>query len=108
MGPAETAYAKTPDGLHIAYQVYGEESIDIVLPPPVGCVDVMWDDPTFAHVVKRFGRFARVISLDFRGLGVSDPVPLGALPSPEEWLEDIRIVLDAAGSTSATIISWGN
>jgi class 3 adenylate cyclase len=55
--------------------------------------------------VERLARFARVILLDKRGTGVSDPVPLGALPTLEQWMDDVRAVLDAAGSERAAIVA---
>jgi class 3 adenylate cyclase/pimeloyl-ACP methyl ester carboxylesterase len=103
----ETRYAKTEDGICIAYQTLGDGPIDIVLVPTTHCIDLMWDEPAFAHVLYRLGRLGRLICLDYRGFGASDPVPLGALPTAEGWMEDTRVVLDAVGSTSAHIIIHG-
>jgi class 3 adenylate cyclase len=105
--PPETRYAKTDDGLSIAYQTHGDGPTDIVLVPFTMCVDVMWEEPSFAHVLHRLARIGRLICLDYRGAGASDPVPLGALPTPEAWTEDTRIVLDAVGSTSANLVCHG-
>ncbi len=103
----ETCYARTDDGLSIAYQTFGEGPRDMVFLPSWHCIDLMWEDPAFAHVLQRLGRVGRVICFDARGFGASDPVPLGALPTPEAWMEDARSVLDAVGSTKAALICHG-
>src|ERR687895_661760 len=53
MDPPETHYAKTDDGLSIAYQTLGDGPTDIVLMPVMQCVDLMWEEPSFAHVLRR-------------------------------------------------------
>lgn len=103
----EPRYARTDDGLSIAYLTLGEGPTDIVVVPPTHCIDLMWEEPSFAHVLGRLGRLGRLICLDYRGFGGSDPVPLGALPTPETWMEDTRVVLDAVASTSAHIVCHG-
>ena len=45
--------------------------------------------------------------LDVRGHGASDPVPLGALPTPEAWMEDFSVVLDTVGSTTTHLVAHG-
>jgi class 3 adenylate cyclase/pimeloyl-ACP methyl ester carboxylesterase len=103
----ETRYTRTDDGLSLAYQTLGGGPIDIVLSPTTHCVDVMWEEPSFAHFLHRLARIGRLICLDYRGFGGSDPVPLGALPTPETWMEDTRVVLDTVGSTTAHIVCHG-
>jgi class 3 adenylate cyclase/pimeloyl-ACP methyl ester carboxylesterase len=103
----ETHYAKTDDGLSIAYQTLGDGPTDIVLVTSVSGVDVMWEEPSLAHVLHRLARMGRLICFDARGFGGSDPVPLGALPTPEAWTEDLRAVLDAVGSTTANLVFNG-
>jgi class 3 adenylate cyclase len=50
----------------------------------------------------------RLICFDKRGTGVSDPIPLGAIPTFEEWMTDIGCVMDAAGSKRAALIGHGD
>src|SRR5206468_2740162 len=50
----------------------------------------------------------RLICYDKRGTGISDPVPLGALPTLEQWMDDIRTVLDAAGAERAVLFAHGD
>jgi class 3 adenylate cyclase len=101
----ETLYTCTGDGLQIAYQVVGSGPIDIVYVPNwASPVDLMWEDHRYAHFLSRLASFSRLILFDKRGSGASDPVPLGALPTLEEWSDDIRTVMDAAGSERAAIL----
>lgn len=104
----ETRYAKTDDGLSIAYQTLGDGPTDIVLVPFLNCVDLMWEEPSFAHALKRLGRIGRLICFDPRGFGASDAVPLGAMPTPEAWIDDVRVVLDAVGSTTSNLVGHGS
>ena len=100
----ETRYAKNDEGLHIAYQVVGGGPRDLVLLSPPHCIDMGWEDPGFSAVASRLTRLGRLILFDWRGFGSSDPVPLGSLPTPENWLDDLCVVLDAAGSERAHLI----
>ncbi len=104
----ETRYAKTPDGLSIAYQVVGSGPVDIAFLPFFGAVDVMWDDPLYAQALERMSKIGRLICCERRGLGVSDAIPLAALPTPEAWSEDIRTILDNVGSESAVVVCNGS
>lgn len=103
MRPA-TRYARSAGG-YVAYQVIGEGAVDLLLVTNWGTnVDAMWEDPSLAHFLHRLARIGRVICFDKRGTGVSDPVPLASLPTLEEWMDDARVVLDAAGSRQAAVI----
>jgi class 3 adenylate cyclase/pimeloyl-ACP methyl ester carboxylesterase len=103
----ETRYAES-SGLYIAYQVFGEGPIDLVYVAEFwNSIDVMWDQPDFRRYLERLGSFARVIAFDQRGTGLSDPVALTALPTIEEWADDIRAVMAAAGSTQAALLGTG-
>jgi class 3 adenylate cyclase len=105
MEAPETRYVKAPDGASIAYQVVGDGPIDIAFMPSNPAIDVMWDEPTFAHGLDRLAEIGRLICLDFRGFGASDPVPSGALPTPEGWMDDLRVVLDAVGSEKVAMVA---
>jgi class 3 adenylate cyclase len=102
---SETAYARSGD-VHLGYQVVGDGPFDIVLIDQwFSNVDALWRLPPLARFVERLAAFGRVILLNNRGTGISDPVPLGGLPTLEEWMDDIRAVMDAAGSSRAALIS---
>jgi hypothetical protein len=66
----ETRYAKSGE-VHVAYQVFGEGSVDLVFVPGlISNVEHYWDDPNHARWLRRLARFARVISFDKRGTGL--------------------------------------
>lgn len=88
----------------IAYQVLGEGPLDLVYANGLTeHIDMQWDHPLMARFLERLASFSRLIMFDRRGAGASDPVPLDALPTWEEWTEDLRAVLDAVGSERAAI-----
>ena len=99
----ETHYARSGD-LNIAYQVVGDGPRDVVYVPGwVSNVEVMWEDPGLARFLNRIASFSRLILFDKRGTGLSDPVSIDDLPSLEVRMDDLRAVMDAVGSTSATL-----
>ncbi|HUP91936.1 MAG TPA: adenylate/guanylate cyclase domain-containing protein [Solimonas sp.] len=105
MSAPQTRYAKNGK-TWIAYQVIGQGPIDLVYSGGlVTHVDLMWDMPEIERFLERMAAFARLIVFDFRGVGLSDPVPLDRLPSFEDWVEDLRCVLDAAESKQAAIFA---
>ena len=99
----KTRFARSGD-YHIAYQVFGEGPMDLLV-----CgswqsnVEARWDVPLMAKFMRRLSSFCRVITFDKRGVGLSDPVPLQALPSVEDWMDDVRAVLDDIGSERTAI-----
>ena len=100
----ETRYAKSGD-CHIAYQVVGKGPIDVVfIPGFVSHVENFWEEPRPAHFYRRLASFARLIIFDKRGTGMSDPVPVGQLPTLEQRMDDVRAVMDAAGSERAALV----
>lgn len=98
-----TKYA-TSGHLNIAYQVFGDGPRDLVYVPGwISNIELMWDDPVLASILRRLGTFARVITFDKRGTGMSDRLPLDQLPELEERMDDVRAVMDAVGSERATL-----
>jgi pimeloyl-ACP methyl ester carboxylesterase len=99
--PPETRYAKSGD-VHIAYQVIGEGPRDLVIVAGFAShVELFWELPALARFVTRLASFARVIVFDKRGTGLSDPV--SEVPTLETRVDDVRAVMDAAGSNSAAV-----
>ncbi|MFL5797669.1 MAG: adenylate/guanylate cyclase domain-containing protein [Actinomycetota bacterium] len=94
-------YARNGD-VHLAYQVVGDGPIDLVYAPGIWSnLDVMWDEPRWARFLGRLASFSRLILFDMRGIGLSD---LGADPPVlEVQMDDLRAVMDAAGSERAAI-----
>lgn len=100
----ETRYAKRGD-IHIAYQVTGSGPLDLVLVSVwFSHLEARWEIPGFAHLLHRLGAFSRVISFDKYGIGLSDPAPPGALPPLEEWMDDVRTVMDAVRVDHAVVV----
>lgn len=99
----ETRYAKSGD-LNIAYQLFGEGTVNIVyIPGWTSNVEQMWALPENREFLSKLASFARVVVLDRRGTGLSDPVENP--PTLEERMDDVRAVIDAAGWERAAI--WG-
>src|SRR5206468_6176533 len=89
--------------VHIAYQVFGEGDLDVVLVPGYTThVELVWEHEPSARFMERLASFARVISFDRRGSGLSDPV--AEAPTFEQRMDDVRAVMDAAGSERAALI----
>ncbi len=96
-------YARSGD-VNIAYQVTGDGSRDLIYVPGwVSNIEVMWEDPGLARFLRRLGSFARLIIFDKRGTGLSDAVSVDGLPTLEVRMDDLRAVMDAAGSERATL-----
>ena len=102
--PPETRYARSDAG-YVAYQVFGTGPTSVLfITSWLQNIDVMWEEPTLAAYLDRLGSFSQVVCFDKRGSGVSDPVPLGRLPTIEEWMDDGRVALDAAGIGQTAVI----
>jgi len=94
----ETRFARNGD-VHLAYQVVGTGPTDLLLIDSwVHHVEVVWEIPEWARLLRRLSSFTRLIHFDRRGTGLSDPIPLDELPDLETQVEDAIAVLDAAGS----------
>jgi pimeloyl-ACP methyl ester carboxylesterase len=98
----QTRYAKAPDGTSIAYQVVGDEPVDLVYATGIWSnVEIMWEHPLWAHFLKRLARFSRLILFDMRGFGLSDRGP--EPPVIELQRDDVAAVMDAAGPEDAIV-----
>ena len=98
---AETRYATSGD-VHVAYRVFGSGPVDLVFVDGLTSnLDAGFRQPGEAEEFRAFAGLARCIIFDKRGTGISDRVQ-GA-PSLEERMDDVRAVMDAAGSAEAVI-----
>src|SRR5215813_7943543 len=98
-GMPETRYARSGD-VAIAYQVVGEGPFDVVVAPGfVSHVELAWEVARGAAWLRGVAEQARVLVFDKRGTGLSDRV--AGVPTLEERSDDIRAVMDAAGSERA-------
>jgi class 3 adenylate cyclase len=97
----DVGYAQSGD-VSIAYQVVGEGPIDLVfVAGAITNLEVLWEDPDYRRFCERLGTFSRLLLFDKRGMGLSDRVRVGTL---EERMDDVRAVMDAAGSESAALM----
>ena len=97
-----TRYAKTVDGVHIAYQVRGEGPVDLVHVMGFAAnFEVELEEPRTARLHDRFESLSRLILFDKRGAGLSDR---RQTPDLDMRADDLRAVLDAAGSEGAVLL----
>jgi class 3 adenylate cyclase/pimeloyl-ACP methyl ester carboxylesterase len=98
----QTRYARSGN-VYIAYQAFGDGPFDLVaVPGALSNIEYGWEFESWRNFYGTLASFARVLLFDKRGTGISDPV-LGA-PSLEERMDDVRAVMDAAGSERAALI----
>jgi pimeloyl-ACP methyl ester carboxylesterase/DNA-binding winged helix-turn-helix (wHTH) protein len=97
-------YARS-GSVNIAYQVVGSGPIDLVFVMGwVSHLEYFWNEPSFARFLDRLASMARLIVFDKRGTGLSDAVPVAELPTLEQRLDDVRAVMEAAGSERAALL----
>jgi len=100
--PGAVQYARSGD-VNIAYQVCGSGPVDLVFVMGwVSHLEYFWKEPSFARFLSRLASFSRLILFDKRGTGLSDPVT--RLPTLEQRMDDVRAVLEAAGSRRAVLL----
>ena len=101
----ETRYVERPDGVNIAFQVFGSGPRDIVwVPGFISHLDLAWGEPHFVAMLRRLASFARVILYDKPGTGLSDPI--AHVPLVEERRDDLRLVLDTVGSQRPVLMGF--
>jgi class 3 adenylate cyclase len=101
----ETRYVAVGDA-DVAYQVVGEGPIDLLYCYGLGShIELFWEIPGSAEFLSGLAALGRLIFFDRRGTGASDAVSLNAMPTWEEWTEDIVAVLRAAGSKRTAILA---
>src|SRR6202789_3623721 len=99
-----TRYAVNGD-INIAYQVMGTGPLDIIIVPGiVSHIEFMHELVGYTAFLRRLSNFARVITFDKRGQGLSDRV--SGAPSLEERMDDVRAVMDAADSKRAALMGF--
>ena len=98
----QTHYVRSGD-LMIAYQVFGSGSRDVLLNGgPASNVETVWSLPEAVRLFERLGRFARVILLDRRDTGVSDPASDDL--TVEAHVADALAVMDAVGTERPVLV----
>src|SRR5262245_18311524 len=103
-GRPDTRYATRPDD-YGAYQVMGEGPFDLLFGPGfVSHLDLRMEWPLAANFFKRLASYCRLIRFDKRGTGLSDRT--GPIPTIEDRMDDVRAVMDAAGSERAALLGF--
>jgi pimeloyl-ACP methyl ester carboxylesterase len=101
---APVRYARSGD-VNIAYQVTGDGPFDLVLVPGFfSHLEIDWEHRSMSHLFERLGSFSRLIRFDKRGTGLSDRTV--GLPDFESRMDDVRAVMDAAGSEQAALFGY--
>jgi DNA-binding SARP family transcriptional activator/pimeloyl-ACP methyl ester carboxylesterase len=101
----QTRYVQTSDGIHVAFQVIGEGERDMVMVPGLmSHLELIWEDHETADFYQRLARLGRLILFDKRDTGLSDRAP-GSM-SLEERMEDVRAVMQGAGSSRAVLFGY--
>ncbi len=90
--------------MHVAYQALGDGPDLVFVPGWISHVEVAWEVPPLADFLSRLARFARLILIDKRGTGLSDPLPQHRPAMLEERIDDVRAVMDEVDSDCATLL----
>ena len=105
MEAPETRYVAVGDA-DVAYQVVGVGPLDLLYCYGLGShIEHCWEIPGQAEYLNGLAAFSRLIFFDRRGSGASDGLSLNAMPTWDEWTEDIEAVLGAAGSKRTAILA---
>jgi class 3 adenylate cyclase len=107
-----TRYVSAPDGVSLAYQVIGDGALDLVFFPGLALpIDLLWEDPGFAHFARRLGRFSRTVWLEGRGIGASggDFTATGVDENGHgQMVYGLTSVLDAIGCEQVVLAAHGS
>jgi pimeloyl-ACP methyl ester carboxylesterase len=102
--PPVVRYAKSDDGVHVAFQVFGDGPGLLYVPHWATHLEVLWEEPLIADFLRRLGTFSTVVLFDKRGTGLSDPISAPVLPTLERWCDDALTVLNAAGIEEVALL----
>ncbi len=101
----ETRFAWNGD-MSLAYQVLGEGPDLLYLPGGVSNVDVMWENASYARLLRQFASFSRLIVMDRRGTGCSDRFSPNEVAPLEVGVDDAIAVLDDIGTERAGVFAF--
>jgi class 3 adenylate cyclase len=106
MKPPPVKFVDGPDG-RVYYQVLGDGPVDLCFFPYSGRnnLDVIWENPLLERYLRRLASFSRLILVNSRGSGLSDPIRTPGLSTVDEAMMDFRIVLDEVGSQRAAFFA---
>src|SRR3954454_23754653 len=103
-----TSYARTPDGAYVGYQTMGVGDAQLLVSSYGSIsIDSFDEQPQLSHFLDSLATFARVVLFDWRGLGLSDPLPVDPEPALPHGTNDILAVVDAT-DTRPSLLAWLN
>ena len=100
----ETRYV-TVGNVDVAYQVIGDGPIDLVFHHGFCHLDLQWDVAAESAFNRRLATFSRLILFDRRGVGASERLARGVIPTLDQWSDDLLAVLDEVGSDRPAIFA---
>ncbi len=104
----KTSYARTTEGVYLAYQVLGDGPLDLMtLHGGTMPIDLIWDEPAISSAMRQLASFSRLIAFDVRGFGSSSPIDPQTHPAIQTWCDDIGTVMDAVESERAAFLVEG-
>jgi len=99
-----TQYARNGD-VSIAYSVSGAGPVDIVFSTGfISHVEHLWEEPGVRRFLERLGMIGRLVIVDRRGGGMSDPLTPG--DTLDDEVADLDAVLDAVGSKRTALVGY--
>jgi class 3 adenylate cyclase len=100
-------YVENAAGLNVAYWTHGEGPPEILwVPNFTGNCDVLWMHEPMARYLRKLSSIGRLTSFDSSGTGGSDPIEPDKLPTMEQWMDDVRAVMDAEKIDRATMFAF--
>jgi pimeloyl-ACP methyl ester carboxylesterase len=66
------------------------------------------EEPLVRRFHERLTGFCQLVLYDERGRGMSDPIPSSQVPTLEQRMDDLGVVLDAIGSSDVSLFASGN
>jgi len=108
MADGRTGYARTSDGIHVAYRMWGEKSpVHVFLSEFGATVDTREMHPSFIRLWRQLSGISQVVSLDRRGIGTSD-VACPQRFDLDDYVVDILAVVDAVGAKEVVLTGEGS
>jgi len=104
----EAKYVETPEGVYLAYETFGNGSVDLLLAMNGGvALEIAWEEPAISAALRHLASFSRVIAFDCRGFGSSGRVDPKAVPAVQTWSDDFGTVMTAGDREQAAVFAWG-
>jgi pimeloyl-ACP methyl ester carboxylesterase/DNA-binding CsgD family transcriptional regulator len=105
----DVSYARTHDGLSIAYTTVGDGPVTVVFAPGLlSQVEIAWEEPAFARFVRSLAAYLRVVLFDRRGVGLSDRPHNDVGLDLHHLRDDIEAVLDASDTQQAVMLGYAS